>query len=466
MPALATLSPLRLACVLAACLVAMPPTAARADDALLITGGHVMTMDPVLGDLVRGDVLVRDGRIVAVGPDIDAPDATRIDASGQLVLPGFVDTHSHLWSTTMRGRFNNTSDSRYFPVNEALAGRMSADDIDVAIHAGALELLQSGITTTAEYFDNVQGPAHADAALRALETSGIRARLYYGGPDKSTRLPIDTAHLARLAGDPRYAGPDARVTLGLAWRLPRDLDDAGNWRMREHEHDAARRLGLPIQVHVSVTPGPIFDALIARDYLAPGLELVHATDATPAQLAALDASGASLSLTPVSEHRVGYGLTRLSQFATVRRQGLGIDGNALSGSGDMFANLRLAALTETGSATDETAVSPRELLALATRRGAEALGLGDDTGRLAPGLRADLQLIDLDALNLAGIVGDDPAALVVYSARPDNVSTVIVDGVVRKRDGALVDVDLPALLQRFRASAEGLDREDDATSSR
>jgi 5-methylthioadenosine/S-adenosylhomocysteine deaminase len=454
----------RLGILLVTLLLAAPPQA-RAADALLISGGYVMTMEPATGDLARADILVRDGRIVAVGHDLDAAGAQRIDVKGQIVLPGFVDTHSHLWSTSMRGRFRNTVDSQYFPVNEALAGSMRPADIEIAILVGALELLQSGITTTAEYFDNVQGPAHAQAALRALDTAGIRARLYYGGPDKSTRHPIDLADLQRLAETPRHAAPDARVTLGLAWRLPRDREDAGNWAMRQHEYHTARHLGLPIQVHASVEPGPILDALQAGGYLASGVEVVHATDATPAQLAAIDAAGASLSLTPVSEHRVGYGLTRLSHFARVRRQGLGIDGNALSGSGDMYANLRLAALTESGGAGDEIAVSPRALLELATRRGAEALGMGGMTGRIAPGLRADLQIISLEALNLAAAPQDDPAALIVYSARPENVSTVIVDGIVRKRDGKLVGVDVNALLERFRASAIALQAPDsDATA--
>ncbi|BAP45204.1 metal-dependent hydrolase [Pseudomonas sp. StFLB209] len=421
-------------------------------EAVLIHGGRVMTMDPALGDLDNGEVLIRDGRIVAVGHDLQAGNARRIDARGQVVLPGFVDAHNHLYVTLMRGQFRNQQ-GQFFPVSSRLAAAMTPEDTYAAMRLGALELLHGGITATGDFFDNVRSPAHGEAGLRALQDAGIRATMFYGGPDKTTRQPIDLQQLQNLA---RRQGSEARVQLGLAWRLPRDRGDAANWTMRQAEYDTARRLGLPIQVHVSGEPGPMFDALIKRGYLYPGLTIVHATDATAAQLQALEKAGGSLALTPLSEHRVGYGLTALDRFAAVRRQGLGIDGNSLAGSADMFATLRLAALTWSGSQRDERAPDPRSLLAMATRGGAESLGLEKQTGTLAPGKRADVQIIDLTALNLAGFAGGDPAALLVYSARPENVSTVLVDGRVIKQHGRLEGVDMPQLLRESAEAARGL----------
>ncbi len=423
--------------------------AATPADALLIHGGRIMTMDPALGDIDNGEILIRAGRIVAVGRNLAAGDARRIDARGQIVLPGFVDAHTHLYVTTMRGQFRNGA-GQFFPVSSRLAAVMTPDDTYAAMHLGAVELLYGGVTTTGDFFDNVLTPRHGEAGLRALQDAGIRAVLYYGGPDKTTKQPIDLAQLRELAGG---QANDARVRIGLAWRLPRDRTDAANWAMRQQEYDAARSLGLPIQVHVSGEAGPMFDALIERKYLYPGLTVVHATDAAPAQLQALERAGGSLALTPVSEHRVGYGLTRIDQFAAVRRQGLGLDGNALAGSADMFATLRLAALTWSGATRDERLPDPRALLDKATRGGAEALGLAAETGTLTPGKRADLQIVALDALNLAGFGGGDPAALLVYSARPDNVRTVLVDGRIVKRDGRLEGVDLPGLLDNSARSA-------------
>lgn len=423
--------------------------AKEAPTSILIEGGRIMTMDPTLGDIEEGDVLVSDGRIMAVGRNLQAGDARRVDARGQIVLPGFVDAHNHLYVTTMRGQFRN-QDGQFFPVSSRLAAQMTADDTYTAMHLGALELLAGGITTTGDFFDNVLSPAHGEAGLRALQDAGIRATLFYGGPDKTTRQPIDLQQLESLA-QKQQAG--ARVRLGLAWRLPRNRDDADNWAVRQREYDTARRLGLPIQVHVSGEAKPMFDALIQRGYLYPGLTLVHATDATPEQLQTLERAGGSLALTPVSEHRVGYGLTRLDHFSTVTRQGLGIDGNALAGSADMFASLRLAALTLSGGLRNEAAADPRALLRLATYGGADALGRGDEIGSITPGKRADLQIIGLDGINLAGFAGGDPAALLVYSARPDNVRSVLVDGKLVKKDGKLLVTDLPGLLQRAAESA-------------
>lgn len=441
----------QLAMLLLACLGGAA-SAQPSVDAVLLQGAHVMTMDPAVGDLPGADVLVRDGRIVAVGPNLETPGARRVDVRGKVVLPGFVDVHSHLWITTMRGQFRNGG-GKFFPISSRLAQAMTPEDTYTAMHLGVLEQLHGGITTTADFFDNVRDAAHGNAGLKALRDAGGRALLFYGGPDKTTKTQIDLDHLKTLASAQQ---PGDRVTLGLAWRLSRDRADDANWAMRQREYDTALALGLPIQVHVSGEPGPMFDALISRGYLYPGLTVVHATDATPAQQAALERAGGSLALTPLSEHRVAYGLTRLDHFASVTRQGLGIDGNSLAGMADMYATMRLAALTWSGGAKDEAAPDPRALLDLATRRGAMTVGLDKDIGTLTPGKRADLQVIDLDALNLSGFGGGDPAALLVYSARPENVEAVMVDGRFVKLDGQLVGVDLPAVLARARASAQAL----------
>lgn len=426
--------------------------AAEATGALLIQAGRVMTMDPALGDIENGEILIRNGRIAAVGRDLQPADARRIDARDQIVLPGFIDAHTHLYVTTLRGQFRNQQ-GQFFPVSAKLAAGMTPADTYIAMRLGAVELLNSGVTTTGDFFDNVLSPEHGEAGLRALEDTGIRAVLFYGGPDKTTRKPIDVQHMQTLAA---RQGGDARVRIGLAWRLPRDRQDAGNWAMRQHEYDTARSLGLPIQVHVSGEAGPMFDALIARGYLYPGLTVIHATDASTSQLHALEQAGAALALTPVSEQRVGYGVTRVDHFSAVSRTGLGLDGNALAGSADLFATLRLAALTWSGGARDERAPDPRALLELATLGGARALGLANETGSISVGKRADLQGIGLDALNLAGFGGGDPAALLVYSARPENVRTVWVGGRVIKAGGQLQGTDVPALINEANRSAKRL----------
>ncbi|WP_234465549.1 amidohydrolase family protein [Erwinia sp. S59] len=423
---------------------------AATDNTLLIRQGYLLPMTANEVDEPSTDILIHNNQIVKIGKNLEAPDAKIIDARGKYVMPGFVDAHNHLWVTTMRGQFRNKQ-GKFFPVSNKLAKEMQPDDIWQAMYSGSLELLQSGVTTTGDFFDNIRGPAWGDAGFRALEKSGIRAIMYYGGPDKTTKNMIDLKHLAELKKQ-----STSRVQLGLGWRVPRDLSSQQNWAMRDEEYRFAVQHKLPIQVHVSGDARAMFDALIDRKYLSPLLTVIHASDALPQQLNALQRAGGGLVLTPVSEQRVGYGLTLLNQFKSVERQGLGIDGNALSGGANMFETLRTAALTESGNAKDEALPDPRQLLTLATRRSAESIGLGALTGTLEEGKRADIQIINPNTLNMSGFGGGDPAALIVYSAQPENVETVIVDGRIIKADGKLQGINVEEHLRATNASAKRL----------
>ncbi|MCJ2029441.1 amidohydrolase family protein [Methylobacterium sp. J-043] len=429
---------------------------------ILIRGGYVMTMDAVRGDLPGADILVRDGRIAEIGRGLPAPEgADIVEAAGAVVLPGFVDAHTHGAISQMRGLYGNTPETAFFPVTNRLSAHYRPEDTYIGMLLSAVESLASGITTTADFFDAVRDREHAEAGLRALRDAQIRARLLYGMTSKTAAAPIDLAHVEEWQRGWADRSAGGRLSLGLAWRLPQDLDDARAWAIKQGEWEAARRLGLPVQVHVSGTvPGraeAMFDALIARRMLRPGLQVIHATDARDDQLAALEEAGAGLVVTPLTEHRVGYGLTRIDRFAGIRRLGFGIDGSALAGSTDMFALMRLAALTQAGAARDETAVSPRRLLELATVGGARAMGLDAEIGTLVPGRAADLQIVRLDTWNLAGFKGGDPSALLVYSARPEDVATVMVGGRLVKHDRRLLFDDL-MLLDQARLSILGICR--------
>ncbi|WP_238192432.1 amidohydrolase family protein [Methylobacterium frigidaeris] len=431
--------------------------AAATGVATLVRGGYVMTMDPGRGDLAGTDVLVRDGRIAEISAGLAAPaGAEVVEAAGMVVLPGFVDAHTHGSISQMRGLYGNTAEAAFFPTTNRLSAHYAPEDTYTGMLLSGVESAASGITTSADFFDLVRNRDHAEAGLNALRDAPIRARLLYGMRSKTAADMIDLDHVEEWQRGWTGHAADGRLSLGLAWRLPQALDDAAAWAIKMREWEAARRLRLPLQVHVSGTvPGraeAMFDALIARRLLHPDLQVIHATDARPNQLAALEEAGAGLVMTPLSEHRVGYGLTRLDRFAGVSRLGFGIDGSGLAGFTDMFALMRLAALTMAGATRDEKAVRPRQLLELATIGGARALGLDAELGSLVPGRWADLQVVRLDALNLAGFDGGDPCSLLVYSARPEDVALVMVGGRVVKRDGHLVGVDMTALLDRARRS--------------
>lgn len=419
--------------------------------ALLIQNAHIVSVDPQQGDRRDADVLVRDGKIVAVGHRLEAAGAERIDARGMILLPGLVDTHTHLWLSAARGQFRNTPGTDYFALKKRLGRHYTPDDVRIGTYLGAVETLASGVTTTVDFFHNLRSPAHLEAAEHGLVQSGIRARLLLGahddlGPAESIDLDLLAAAAARVRPQRQ------RVTLGFGWRGVGEgrADVVATGR---REIAAARKLGLPVSVH---SGGKRNGALAASGLLGKDVQIVHATGATPAELAAFRAAGSALSLTPVTEQRVGYGLTVLSDYAAVGRIGLGIDGTALAGNADLFANMRLLALTETGARKKETAVAPRRILELATIEAARSIGMDDQIGSITPGKRADLILLDPGALNMALADDADPYALIVYSATPGNVDTVIVDGVVLKRGGRLLGVDVPRVMKEARASMDAI----------
>lgn len=424
----------------------------------LLQNGHVMTMGPE-GDVPGGDVLVRNGTIEAVETDLDPlPGATTIDLEHHVVMPGLVDTHTHLWLTQMRGLFDNTEEGSYFPLVERLAEGYEPDDMYAGTYLGAVESLSAGITFTTPFCDNARAPAFAEEALRALADAGIRARFLYGGYDAmppSEALSLD--HIESLTRNWTDWSNGERLSLGVGWGGPFNSDDTDLAALVQREYERAQALDLPLSVHASgERAGDTIDGLAASDYLGPDVQLVHATDATPAQIETINEAGASVSITPISEHRVGFGITRLEPFSNVDRLSLGVDGNALSGSADLFAAMRLLALTESGASQNELGVDPRRVLRLATLGGARALGLDDQIGSLEEGKRADLIAIDLQSVNLGRFFQTDPAPLVLYSAHPTNVDLVMVDGQLQKRDGELLNADVERALRDAQQSIEAI----------
>jgi len=166
----------------------------------VVRGAYVLTMDPALGDFPRGDVYVRDGAIVAVGTSVSASSAEVLDGRNMLAMPGFVDTHWHLWNSAMRALIrNDDSDNAYFPVTLRLGPITTPEDAYRAVRLGAAEALAAGITTLHNWAHNIRGPEHADAELRGLRDVGLRARFAYGwGQDLPVDQPMDSADLARV----------------------------------------------------------------------------------------------------------------------------------------------------------------------------------------------------------------------------------------------------------------------------
>ena len=170
-----------------------------AGERIAITGGTVISMDPAIGELERGSVLVEGDRIVAVERDLGDVDAEMIDAQGGVIMPGFIDTHRHTWQTALRGICADWTLMDYFiGIRSTLSPRYSAEDVYVGNLAGALEALDAGVTTILDFSHCNNTPEHADRAIDGLLDAGIRAVFAYGyfAPPRSE--PHFTSHAMRL----------------------------------------------------------------------------------------------------------------------------------------------------------------------------------------------------------------------------------------------------------------------------
>jgi cytosine/adenosine deaminase-related metal-dependent hydrolase len=450
----------------------VPANAARGtvSEDLIIRSGHVVTMDPGLGDIPDGDVLVTGGRIAAVGAGLDAaalgaPQARELDARGMIVAPGLVETHWHLWNTLLRsmsgGMPGSGRPAGYFPVSLGLGQVFTDQDNYHGTLLACAEAINSGITTVHDWSHNVRGPAHAEAELRALAEAGLRARYSYGySAGHPNDQVMDTGGLRALhRGWKTGAGAGGLLSLGVACRGP----GGSNPAMRvppgvyQREMATARELGLPVTVHASGPPAAAgqIAALAGAGLLGPDLQVVHANSATAAEIAQLAEAGCAVSLSPFSELLIGYGLPQTAELlAAGIRVGLSVDTTALTGNADMFAIMKLTQGLINATAHQEFACTARQALALGTIGGARSLGLDAVTGSLTPGKRADIILVATGHPNLGVLT--DPAGLLVTAAQPGNVDTVLANGQILKRGGALVTLDGERITAQAREALAGI----------
>jgi cytosine/adenosine deaminase-related metal-dependent hydrolase len=415
---------------------------------LLFKGGSILSMDASIGDLPIGDLEIRDGQVAAIGPSLEAPGAEVIDATDKIILPGFVETHWHVWTALLRSL---SFDGGYFAVSRGLGSFYLERDMYIAGRFALAEAIDSGITHVHDWCHNVRAPGFAEQALTALGDSGIRARFSYGTPTGlANEEPIDRAHLAELAGNWRAFSHGGRVGLGLAWRGVATAAALG-------DRAVADELDLPVSVHVNNfqnSAGGI--AAIARaGLLGPRVQLIHGIWSSPAEIAAVADSGASLSLSPYTEMRIGFGLPPTGEFlAAGVPVGLSVDTTTLSGNADMFAIMKAILNVQNARTLDEFSIDARRVLELATIEGARSLGIDAVTGSLTPGKRADVIVVDTRRSNLGVIT--DPVHLIVEAAQPANVEAVLVDGRFLKRAGRLTAVDLNAVIDDARAALAGI----------
>ncbi|MFF2040890.1 amidohydrolase family protein [Kitasatospora sp. NPDC058170] len=432
---------------------------------ILFTGATVLTMDPALGTLDVGDLLVTGSTVTAVGPDLRAhgaaTDAIVVDAAGTILTPGFVDTHRHAWQAQLRRTMPDVNDLAGY-VSTTLAEYAPAyrpRDMYIGTRLAALAAVDAGITTMLDFSHNSRSAEHSDAAVRALVDSGIRGvhaamGPHFGAwdgqwPADLTRLHaqytdrLTTVRLAALATD-RIAGP----ALAYGPELARTAQELG------------------IGVSVDAVFGEASSAAILdwerQGLLGEHLTLIHATALSPDAWRAIAGSGTTVSLAPTSDAQIGLesAVPAIDEALAVGvRPGLGIDVEVAL-AGDMFTQMRALHTVQRmravngayGTDREPARIDTHDVLGFATLHGAQACGLAGVTGSLAPGKQADLLVITTDEINNLPL--NDATGTVVLGSDARNIDTVLIGGQVRKWAGRVLDVDLPTLRAEAAASRD------------
>jgi cytosine/adenosine deaminase-related metal-dependent hydrolase len=418
---------------------------------MLIRGGQVISQDPAIGILPKGDVLIEDDRILAVQPDVSA-DADVIDASGQIVIPGFIDTHRHTWESAIRGSAPNaTLDDYFVEILDTFAPCYRPEDVYASNLAGSLECLNAGITTLVDWSHINNSSEHPDAAIKALQETGIRAQYAYGSANTSLAAYWFSSTIAvppddvRRIRDTYFSSDDGLLTMGLATRGPGFCVDD----VVRAEWGLARELGIPITVHIGMGRlagrWGMVKQLNNLGLLGPDLTHIHCSYFDDEEWQLVADTGGKISLAPQVELQMGHGwvpIVKALQYGL--RPSLSID-VVTTVPGDMFTQIRAAfaseraRVNEVTNAADVAAtghLTAQQMLDFATINGAYVAGLESRTGSLTPGKKADVVVIDAQAINVAPVI--DPVAAVTLSADVSNVDTVIVNGAVKKRGGKLL----------------------------
>ncbi len=479
--------------------------------AVILRGGLV---DVGGGEFERADVVVRDGRIAAVGPNVVGADAGGADAAAgdagatgavaevidcdrRAVIPGMVNGHCHSNENWFRGRWDNLPLEPWMLFSYPAVGgpAQSPREIYVRTLIGALEMIHSGATSVVDFVYEQGGFSYDSlgAVVQAYRDLGLRALVAVGMSDRAFHetvvleedlVPADL--LAALSSErppawpvweqfmrgavERYHRPEEGISIGLAPSGPQRCTDeflqacaalADELDLQVHIHLLETRMQALSGQRMYGTTLP--DHMRQIGFLSPRISFAHGIWLTQSDIETVADAGCSVVHNPVSNMKLGSGVCPVPHLLSHGvNVALGTDGMAANDGNDMFGVLKAGGLLHKLWDLDyERWVGAREAWQMATAGGAQALGDPSGLGRLEPGRRADLVLLDLDSRVFTPM--SRPLNSIVFGSTTTAVHAVMVGGRWVMRDGAATGVDEPAILAEVRSLAPGiLDRHDPA----
>ena len=429
---------------------------------LVVTGGTVVTMDAARRVIAGGAVAVEGSRIVAVGPAAEIAGAYRgrvvIDASGQVVLPGLVNTHTHAPMVLYRGLADDLAlmdwlQQYIFP---AEAKTVNPAFVRTGTRLAALEMIQSGTTTYADmyYFEE-----EIAAVTRAAGLRGVLGQTIVQFPVPDARTPVEG--LARTAAFIAKFKADDLVVPAVAPHALYTNDQATLTAAR----DLAVREGVPLLIHLAETEDEVKAAreragtsptgyLESFGFFTGARTLAaHGVWVSADDITTLARRGVGVSHNPESNMKLASGTAPVTGYlAAGVALGLGTDGAASNNDLDMFEAMRQASFLAKHATRDPRALGAATALEMATLGGARALGMADRIGSLEAGKQADVITVRMNRTRQTPLY--DPISHLVYTTRGDDVDTTIVNGRVLMRGGVVRTLDAPAVLAEARAAAD------------
>ncbi len=445
---------------------------------LLLTHALVITQNDRREVVDDGAVGVQAGRIVAVGPSADLEaryrPARTIHGRGRALFPGLINTHTHLFQSTVKGLGEDMGVEQWVQaVTFPTAVTMSPDDVYLGSLVSCLENLRSGATTLVDFMYPLPEPALHDAVIRAMRDSGLRGRYSRMVNDAGEQAGIipgliqpaepALAHAASLVE--RYHGQaDGRLEVGLSVGSIWGISEAGLGQVRRFadEHHLAITMHINESRYDNASALERFGRstvpmLAHTGLLGPDLLAVHCVHMTAEDIALFAEHGVKVSYNPVSNMYLGSGIPPVLKMAEAGLTiSLATDGAGSNNSQDMLEVLKFGALLPKVAAENAAVVTAQTAVDWATRGGAQALGRQAEIGSLEPGKKADFFLLDPFTPKATPV--HDPFATLVYSAGQANVVTTVVDGQVLLEDGVFQHLDEPAILRAAQRSAQALAR--------
>ena len=427
----------------------------QAQNRILLKGGVVLSLDRQVGDFAEADVLVESGKIREVRPNIaiSAEGAAVVDAANRIIVPGFVDTHSHSYQGLVRNIMPNglLNPDYNRDIQNVLTPVYEAADAYAGVLISALGFIDMGTTAIVDISQCSHTPEHSDAMIRALQESGIRAvHSYHRGAGPAHQYPQDIRRLQRTY----FNSKDQLLTLALTANLNAPL------------YALAREVGVPVVQHlVGADLNKQVQDLAQAGLMRPGDEYIHCLGINDTTWKLLKDQGANVSLCSTIDMTMGHGTPTIQEaldhgfrpsLSSDHGVTLAQDMFTLMRGTLMFQRLQVLQRARQGEQNLPPLLTSRDLLEFATISGARCANIDSKVGTLTPGKEADIVMLKADRLDIWPL-SNAPGAVVNFM-NPGQVETVFIAGKVKKWRGSLVGIDVARVVRTVQEARDAVMR--------